>query len=504
MSYDQILALVLVALVLLGGLVSLGLGHRRWNIAMVVAGFLVLLAAGTYLYLAARLAARERAWARRIDDYRIKIAKAIDDQTPGKDGFLQPENGGPLALAKLRDERDRWQRGLERVETWRGRIWQNASFQPPRDDAATGKVELAAEGNAEGFLPINPGAHVFLFDAIPLADGGAYIGEFLVKDAAFDPVTKRHTLTVTQTAPRDAYDAKVLKLPHDDVLVFESLPVDRWLAFYTSPKAAGAAPLPEPAKDADQLARTLGEAGEVPDRVRQFIEAFGRHDEEVPEDEWEAAAAEARETPGTLWAGVTFLKRHSFAGDAAVEDAGNGPKQVFEPDEKAEFDLQTAVALRDAADGTVRIDRVFRRRALTDALTLLHGSLAGPGAGADGGVRADGAATLLRMLKEEIEALERSTERLRNSSRVAADNIADERRVAAELERDLESWRRDAREATDLAQRFERELKRKEDQLDSVEDAIVTQGREFAALTTRLADAIDRAAPPPQRRTARP
>jgi hypothetical protein len=516
MQTVEILVLTAVALVLVGGLVALGVGHRRWSIGTVVAGFLVLLAAATYLYLSARLAARDRAWAAKMDDYRIRIAKAADDQTLDADGLLVPEDRGPQSLDRLRAERDRWRRGRDRVDTWRGRVWQGATFQPPKDDTATGRVELAAEGNAENRPPIEAGSHVFLFDAIPFEDGGAYIGEFLVQSAAYDQETKRHVLTVAQTAPRDAYDTKVLARPHDSVTVFEDLPVDRWLAFYRSRRVAGeaedaVAPLPVPVKeDAAAVRELLGSDADVATLVDRFVKTFEQHDEDVPKDEWEAVATEAAEHPGTLWATVEFRKPHQFAADeggpepgaAAAEPAAGGPKRDFEPGDRTEFDLQTAIELRDQE--AVTIERIVRRRPLADALTLLHGSKAVDGGAPEAGVRADGVSTLLRLLQAELAALERSNERLRVSRQAAAANEQDEQRVAAELARDLESWRRDAREATALAAGFERELDETTRALKAAEAAIVERGRELTALMTRVTREIDRLAPPPERRAARP
>ncbi len=516
MQIVDILLLATVVLVLLGGLVSLGLGHRRWSIGTVVASVLVLLAASTYLYLAARLAARDRAWARKADDYRIRLAKAENDQTLDARGLLVPAERGPESLDRLREARDRWRRGRDRIETWHGRVWPGATFQPPKDDASTGRVELAAEANAEGSPPIGAGAHVFLFDAIPFEEGGAYIGEFLVQGVSYDQTGKRHVLTVVQTAPRDAYDAAVLARPHDAVTVFEDLPVDRWLAFYKSPtgsaSAAGSPLPPDPVKDdADAVRELLASSPDVAALVNRFVESFERHDQEVPKDEWEAAAAEAAATPGTLWATVEFQKPFSFgeAGREPSRDAADAPadgeavKRDFEPGSRAEFDLQTAVELRDR-DGTVTIERVVRRRPLTDALTLLHGSKAVDGNAPDAGIDAEGAATLRRLLEAELEALKRSNDRLRAAQETAAANERDQRRVAGELTRDLQSWKRDAREAAALVAAFEPERDRVVEELRATEAAIVERGRELTDAMTRLARDIDRSAPPPERRAARP
>ena len=502
MQTGEILLLATVALALLGGLVALGVGHRRWSIGTVVAGFLVLLSAAAFLYLAARLANRDRAWARKIADYETRLAKAELDRVvdPKATGWEE----GPDSLVRMRARRDRWRRSLDRVDTWRGRVWRDASFQPPKDDASSGRIELAAEQNAENAPPIGVGARVFLFDSLPYEEGGGYVGEFLVSSAGYDQNSKRHVLDVMQTAPRDAYDAKVLARPHDSVTVFEDLPVDRWLAFYRSRAQAETTegPLPEPEKqDADAVRDLLASKPEVGELVEQFVETFRLHEEEVAEDDWQQAEREAAERPGTLWAEVEFTKPHSFARDGEPPDAAadDGPRRDFEEGDRAEFDLQTAVELRDGPQA-VTISRIIRRRPLTDALTLLHGS---PAAGAEGAA-SGGASTLLRLLKAELAAFDESNRRLQAAQATAVANADDERKVAGELTQDLESWRRDARAAAELAAGLERELERTTRALRAAEAAIVTRGRELTAAVSRLAGEIDRVAPPPERRGALP
>ena len=518
MQTGEIALLAVVFLVLLGGLVSLGMGHRRWSIGTVVAGFLVLLAAATYLYYAAQLAHRERAWARKVADYRLKIAKAADDQVPDAAGDLGPAGGGPESLDRLRDKRDRWRRGLDRVDTWRDRHWDNASFQPPKDDASPGRVELAPEGNAEDSPPIGVGSHVFIFDTAPLKEGGAYLGEFLVQATAYDEASKRHVLTVVQTSPRDAYDTRVLGAAHDSVVVYETLPVDRWLAFYTSRERTveGTDAVQPDKQDPDKIRDVLESAPEIGALVQQFVETFRQHEEDVPRDEWEGVATEAADKPGTVWAEVEFTKPHSFRADGAPPAAEEGPKQDFEPGERTEFDLQTARDLQDDR-GVVTIRRVFRRRPLTDALTLLHGSQGDPlkpRGENDTGV--ESTATLLSILRDEIAALEKSNARLRASIDAATANTDDETKVVQELRRDLTGkdaagrdveenhWRHDVDEADRLAAAFQRELDVTIRALREAEAAIVERGRELTALTTRLAREIDRVAPPPERRAAKP
>lgn len=500
MAGSEILVLGLVALALLGGLVALGIGHRRWSWGTVVAAFLVLLAAAGYLYLASRLASRELAWKTAVTRYETDIARVRDALQPAADGGFVPI-AGEKSIATLTAERDRWRRGLDRVETWRTRTWQGASFQPPESDTGTGRLALAAEGNADNRPPLAVGAHVFLFDSAPFEDGGRYIGEFIVREATFDAAAKRHVLSVAQAAPRDGYDTRAFARDYESVTVFESLPVDRWLAFYRCRAAEdeSGSPLPETRKEADdRVEAVLAQSEQVARLVRTFIDTFKQHEQPVPEDQWAAVAASLRPgpdggpataIPGTFWAEVEFDRPHAFPAPAGASE--DDLRREYEPGDRAEFDLETALDLRDAAKAG-RILRVFHRRPLTDAATALYGGRIETAAA---GILADGLTGLVRRLRLELAELERSEERLRQARATAEDDRARTADLGQQLAADLESWRKDAQAATQLADAFARRLEETRAERGAAEERIVTLGRELRAAFGRLAAEIDRVAP---------
>jgi hypothetical protein len=506
MAGSEILALALVVILVLGGLVALGIGHKRWSWGTVAAAVLLLLSAAGYIYLASRLAARELAWKATVNRYATDLARVRDGLRPADGGFV-PIEGEP-AIAALEADRDRWRRGLERVDTWRTRTWEGASFQPPEADAGTGRLTLAAEGNAETQPPIGVGARLFLFDSTPLEDGGRYLGEFVVREAAFDAAAKRHVLTVAQTAPRDSYDTEAFKRDYDAVTVFESLPVDRWLAFYRSRKPAeeAAGSLPETEKADDRVEKVLTESEQVAALVRGFVETFKTHDQPVPEEEWDAAAASLRPgpdgaapaaAPGTYWAEVEFDAAHAFAPPpGAAEDEGLAPRE-YEPGDRAEFDLATALDLRDTAK-KARIVRIVRRRPLTDAATALYGGRVGAAAE---GIQADGIAGLVRRLRLELAELERSQERLRQAQATAEAERAKTVDLGEQLAADLESWREDARAAERLTEAFVGRLREIRAAREAAEGRVAALGRELREAVGRLTAEIDRVAPAAARAT---
>lgn len=511
MAVSEIIVLGLVALVLLGGLVTLGIGHRRWNWGTVIAAFLVLLSAAAYVYLASRLAARELAWKAVITRYETNLARVRDALRPDPDDGFAPIEG-EQSIAALTAERDRWRHGLDRVDTWRTRSWEGASFQPPADDAGTGRLTLLAEGKADDEPPIGVGARVFLFDSAPFEDGGRYIGEFVVREAAHDAAAKRYVLTVAQTAPRDGYDAQAFGRGYESVTVFESLPVDRWLAFYRSqPPADGAGgPLPATEKQPDErVEQVLVPSDQVAALVRSFVETFKQHEQAVPESEWAAAEASLRpgsdgeapaSQPGTYWAEVEFDDSHAFPVPAGTGDDEGPTRREYEAGDRAEFDLQTAVDLRDVAKKG-RIVRVFRRRPLTDAATSLYGARIGAD---EAGIQVEGLAGLVRRLRLELAELARSEERLRLARDTAEMERAKTADVGAQLTADLESWQEDALAATRIAEAFATELQEARRARQAAEERVVSLGRELREAVGRLTAEVERVAPAPARATAAP
>jgi hypothetical protein len=502
----NILVLAAIGLLVLVGLIAVGLGHKRWNWGTVAAAFLVLLSVTAYLYLAARVAARDRDWMQAVQRYETNIARARDALEPSRRGGLVPI-AGQTSLTALEADRDRWRRSLSRVETWRSPGWENASFAPPKDAAATGQIDLPAEGNDGKSEPLQPGAHVFVFDMATLEDGGRYLGEFRITAVKYDEGSKRWSLTVAHTAAPDKADAEALAGRHDAVAVFEDLPVDRWLAFYrTKQDAEAAAPaegvMPEPVKTPlEQVEATLKPDGDVGRLVQEFIESFKTHEEVVPEDEWATVTAGVEQgtvLPGTYWGVVEFRGTHTFAaagaGDEESEES-DGIKRDYEAGEQAELDLATALELQKAEKA--KLVKLIRRRPLSDALARLHGAPVMAGAAGAPGIRADGVAGIAERLRAEVADLARAEQQLTTSLESVKTGVTQANDVAGQLREDLESWNRDAAEATRLAGAFEQQLQQVAAAHTDAERQVVELGRDLTAVIARLSAEIDRVAPPP-------
>ena len=526
----------IVGLVLLAGLLTLAFGHKGWNWGTVAAAILALLASGGYVYLAARIAERERAWTKVVRRYETDLLRERDATSLVAQGEPQPIPG-EKSLAALADEEARWRRVLERVETWRGRAWKQATFAPPQADAP-GTISLpeqeapvavedepaaapdaaatpdaadgappegaAAEGTAaEGgkpaaggsTLPINAGAQVSVFDDASLEEGGRFLGVFRVVGAAYDPATKRTALQIVPAMPPDATDRRAWSKAYESVTVYEDLPVDRWMAFHRMPSQATAdadtGVLPDPAKtDAKDLLAKL-------ERLEAEFERHGTEVEGEPE-EIVAKIAAGTAVPGRYWAEVEFTADHDLD-EAVVKritellapdiDDEDMVKKTFATGDTAEFDLQTA---RDLGD-KVKILKVLDRRPLADAFTSLLGGAIPGGAG---NVRADGIAALRRTLEAEIAALEQATARLASTQQNVTgqqSRFDEERR---DLRSDLEQWQADVTAAEQTAGGFEQRLKRLAGELAATVKAIGALGAELTAGMDRLTAEIDRRTPP--------
>lgn len=527
-----------LGLLLLLTLIAFGVGHKRWSIVSVTAAFLVTLTIPAYLYFAARLLDHEWRWAQASRKTQLKLIRVRDAQEPSPDKDLAGrlvQIPDTLSNQQLRRELDRWERALTRVDNWRGRYWTNAVFVPPPANGQTGTLTLktpertaapaeeALEEPAEAAQPavrprgtaIDPGTTLYLFDDAAFAadaEGGRYLGAFIVQSVADEGDSGAQVLTLQQTAPRDAYDTRVWSQPHDSVSVFTQLPSDRWLAFSQTPTLPPQSALEdEDDQPADRDRRTAPEPQKrLDDVIEQLVpepyrDAVRRHAlsaadvrEPIAEAEWPAirlALAEGASLPGEYWAEVTFNDRADL--EAYLQLA---PEDIAaEMGLSIEMDFSTADELKEK--GTVTIDKVFYRRQLMDGQTLLHGLTLQPKPGA-ADVVADGTAALRQALERDKAALQRANAQLAAGLEKANEELGLLKNQTAGFKTDLASWQRDLDAATRLADKFAEEALDAATRLRRTEQEVVQLGREFADDIGRAVREIDRTAPPPAGRGA--
>ncbi|MEI6240275.1 MAG: hypothetical protein WCR51_07790 [Planctomycetia bacterium] len=478
----EIVLLALVPLVLLAGIVLFAVGHRGWNWGTITAAILVLLVATGYTLLAGMLAQRERGWRDIVAGYQTALARERDALVAGGQGKLVPD-GTRKSLTALADDKARWQRVRDRIDTWRGRHWEKAAFDPPAI-GADGSVK-AGRVTFEDVekLTINPGAEVYLFDAAPVEENGRFLGVFRVEAVDGNALT-----VVPALAPSEA-DKALWRAVREEVTVYEDLPVDRWMAFHrtvTAEDDAGPTSLPEQRKsDPEELLKHLEEQLA---EVRQHCEA-------VPEDEW-AAISEGLEKrtilPGTYWATLEFKEAH------AVPRSKGDPVE-FEPGQTATFDFETARKLQQ--DGAATMVKVERRRKLADAQAAIQGTEYRPSGDGEGEnrptIRIEGVAFIRRMLENDITAVAATTARLEAAKTSADNQLQLQTREAEDLESDRTKWQSDAESAARVAERFATRVSEAGAELTAAETAIVELGRELAGASALLVGTIDAKAPPP-------
>ena len=555
-----LIPLILLAVIFLLGAVTLGIGHRGWNWGTVAAAWLVLLAALGFTFLVGMLGQRERAWRSVIASYEASIAKERDALVPAGGGALQPD-GQHLSLPQLEAEKARWQRVRNRIDTWQGRSWESASFQPPREDAKgsfdDGSLTLEGIDSAT----INPGSELYVFDRLPIEQGGTFVGAFRVKSA------DKNVLQIAPAAEPDDADRKVWATPHPEVSVYENLPIDSSLAFFRTaiPAAAGedGAAAPEDAAP--------GTPGELPTQRKTDPEALLQHLQALREElrlhdtpvgpPADPAAAGAGEAPGpeivadpeksatppqgVRFARVTFHKTVDFTWlDGTRSTFQKGEVVASFPIEQLELLTQQnadfssewnippglywanvtfkqahsfprpggeasecEVGSRGQFDletakalqqqGIVEIESVIYRRPLSDAYVALRGAGAQATATTPLPFNVSGLVALRRILAEDIRSVASAKSQLNQARQNVESEKAIRTREKDELTADRTHWAADTADAKRVADAFESRTLQARRELEATERAVVLLGQELTASMAQLTEAIDQAAPAP-------
>lgn len=307
--------LIILGIVFLVGAIALGIGHKGWNWGTLAAAWLILLTSVGAFFLVGMLGQRERAWRKVVAGYEAAIARERDALVP-VGGQLRPDPAAK-SISTLEQERDRWARVRDRINTWRGRHWDNAEFSPPSGDRP-GTITIAGLENST----IHPGAELYVFDTMPIEQGGRFLGAYRV-----DAVDK-NVFKVSNISVPDAADLKALAQPRDgQVVVYEDLPIDRSVAFHRTPVPAppggdpaadeGSAPPTEPLDGSAGPRKTDPEA--MLRHLEGKLEEFRLHDTVV-----------AGAGPGEATEATTSTPE----GDQAAADDGIAPgasRQVADP-----------------------------------------------------------------------------------------------------------------------------------------------------------------------------
>lgn len=337
----DMIPVAIIAAVLLTGVVTLALGARGWNVANTVAAWLVLLASTVFLVLAGIRGQSERAWSGLIREKESRLLEVRDAVRPAAGGEGLERLGEcsvealqNCAIEELELKRQEWARALERINTWRGRFWTEATFTPPRkapeeppkepkDEPkesawVAGRIKISSVKNPS----IEPGAELYVFDVTPPSEGGRFLGGFRVvgpekkenekkedeKPAADDNEQENNDFEVEPLGRVDAKDLEAWSRPREEVTVYENLPFDRWAAFHRTGKEAEATVLPEPRKRLPEEGDPLRPAVEKHTFPEEVIASAGdkADDSPFPEDP-------DVPPPGVDWARVEFEEAFTWA-----------------------------------------------------------------------------------------------------------------------------------------------------------------------------------------------
>lgn len=228
----NIVLVVLVLALLVGGGVGLVMGRKNINVWTLVGAWLVLVSAVGFIYLAGRVAERERAWRETIRDLKADLHSVTEG------------GNGRQSLKALTDAIAEKRREQLALETWRNRHWKATFFTPPELESVADKpglykvtreavVELPLAGGAAD-APLNPGAELAIFN-LNDDDESGFLGIFSVREAKLTDGTVLEVTLDPLTTPdehdRNAWDRwDLLKqgaARRPVVAVYEDLPSDR-------------------------------------------------------------------------------------------------------------------------------------------------------------------------------------------------------------------------------------------------------------------------------------
>lgn len=543
--------LAIIGILFLAALVFVGVGAKGWNAGTITAAVLVILSSLGYLVLVSMVGERERAWREKVNGLRAEVARARDGLILSEDGTTSPVGDCALdsmqncSVEDLADLRERWERQRERVNSWRGIWWRHAQFTAP-GNGQPGTIDITTTDSPA----INEGSPIYVFDEAAEGEQGVYVGAFQVT------AVNGGSLEIKPLLPPDETDQKRWSEPHDDVLVLESLPVDRWMAFQRTDENSQAPTWPDLQPDAaagegvaevERMEMDLSEftlAGGGPLIAAEILEAG---------QVFEALATTPEPPPGIGWAEVTFGEATSFTwpdGTVTEFQAGevvpafpadqlpqlladtdsaayrwvippglfwakvrfneaythqadpNDEPIVFEAGSEAVLDLLFAEQL--AAGGSVDISRRFFRRPLTDGQTEMLGSdaITERVGNQEPETRFDNLQALgLYRIRQDLErtlanSLAR-TQALEGATQNAVNQLALLTQKTSDLTDDQAGWNSDL----EAAERIEASVSERHDAIDAelreTEAAIQQLGQQLRQMTANVTAEIDRRTPPP-------
>ncbi len=498
----NIALLAILGIVLLVGLVAFGIGHKGWSWGTVAFAFLAVFAAVGFVYLASRIAERERVWREKVRRLEADILRLRDGMQLSDQGEPQPI-AGEASLAELDEQKARWYRALERVNTWRGRSWSQGVFRPPQENQA-GEVIFQLPENAAPNPFINVGSQLYLFDSESADIGGRYLGVFRVRESNVQD--KELVLSVTSAAPPTDVDKKLWRREYDSVQAFEGLPVDRWIAFSRTRRPGDDDDdEQEPDDDAAEAAlypvlpglRRAGGADEASAEdllvdLEEQLDRFEKHETPIDEEEWRPLVEAGTLPPGEYWAAVRFAFAYAMPTESVGRESGT---IQFEKGDAANLPLDTAVELE--AEKIVELRSVFYRRPLLDMGIAMEGNTVEARIEGDKQpleVEVPGGYFIHGRLTSQISQLEQSLTDLATAEKNANDTLVTVQREEAAINEDLPRWGKDVAAATEVREALEQRLARATQQLEKAWEAVIQMGRQYDGEMAALqADAEKRA-----------
>ena len=241
-----------IIVIIAGVLAWLSLTSWRW--ANIVLAFLIVCAASTFLFLAAYTLKVHSAWRSKVNEGIAKI-EAEEAQQQEKLQGVSDETG------KLRGGIQELTREVQRLVVKRGQAWFDVK---PEAVGPDGSMEVSIEAPEPHGMPAQ--SIVYLFEALPVSQGGEYLGEFRVIEAA----AGSKIVKLQPNMPLTAAEIERVKQPKGLLNIYLKMPIDENDVYVALSDEQAGALLP---KDLDESFRkgTRSEA-DMTDWVYMFHE----------------------------------------------------------------------------------------------------------------------------------------------------------------------------------------------------------------------------------------
>ncbi len=224
---------ILLGVAILASFFIAYMSARTWPIYQVVLVAFLFLGTVTFFYLSARTLKTHDSWRKVVNNARAEVERLERDTKLILEG-TQPDAEGVIDPKGIRQ----LQQDMQKLTIDRGGVL----YGVPVDGVADGVVQLTLASTDHG---LEPGMVTFVFNEVPRAEGGRYLGEFKVTQVG-DDTTK---VQIAPNLPLTPEQAERLAATTGPLTLYMTMPIDDAAVFSALDDDARGALLPETSRD---------------------------------------------------------------------------------------------------------------------------------------------------------------------------------------------------------------------------------------------------------------